>query len=296
MQQRFNVPENIGQGFWERIKVNSSIEIVSCDMYVHERTEMSSRDQDNSMKWSFCLGDPIDWTEEDSRTTYTLNGGQMSIFGHEPSTSMGRYHAGSHIQGITVKMSSSFAKRHELQSIMQTVYGGSVQPFQMYPMTTAVNRILIDISSCDYEEDIKRIYLEGKVLELTAVCLHEAGRSQTASAQMSRSDIDALMQAKQILDQNYLSAPSLQQLSRQIYLNEFKLKKGFKLLFGSSVHAYIIERRLDAAYQLLETADCNITTAAMMCGFKKPSHFTEKFKRKYGVTPSQYFKKGNYQQ
>jgi hypothetical protein len=40
-----------------------------------------------------------------------------------------------------------------------------------------------------------------------------------------------LLQAKEILDHDLLSVPSINQLSRQVCLNEFKLKKGFKQLF-----------------------------------------------------------------
>ncbi|GGG13619.1 AraC family transcriptional regulator [Paenibacillus albidus] len=291
--QRLQVPEQIGQGYWERIRVNSFLELLICDMSFHKYTQMSSREQDNSIKWSFCLGDSVDWREEASGRTYELKAGEMSVFGHKPTLALGQYHAGSHIQGITVKMDSSRLPGDQLHPVSQVVMGSmdsADKPFLKHLVTPAMKRILIDIMRCDYEEKLKRIYLEGKVLELTAVCMHESKKGLSAFSKMSQPDIDSLLLAKEILDRDLLSAPSLSQLSRQICLNEFKLKKGFKQLFGLSVHAYIIECRLEAAYHLLETTRMNITTAASMCGFNNPSYFAEKFRQKYGAAPSHYFR------
>lgn len=170
--------------------------------------------------------------------------------------------------------------------------GSADTPFQKNTTSPAINRTLLDILRCDYEGGIRKMYLEGKVLELTAILLQENAleRPVSVSSGISKTDIQALMLAKEILDRNLQSTPSIAELARQICLNEFKLKKGFKQLYGISVHAYVIERRLETAYRLLESGSLNVTAAAELAGFNKPSYFAEKFRGKYGANPSRYFR------
>ena len=59
-------------------------------------------------------------------------------------------------------------------------------------------------------------------------------------------------------------------------------------MFGNSIHAYIIEQRLEKAASLLLDSDLNITEASAAVGYSKPSNFAAAFKKKYGVIPKQY--------
>lgn len=45
--------------------------------------------------------------------------------------------------------------------------------------------------------------------------------------------------------------PSLLELSRLIGLNDYKLKTGFKEMYGTTVFGYLREQRLEKAYRLL---------------------------------------------
>ncbi len=59
--------------------------------------------------------------------------------------------------------------------------------------------------------------------------------SINTGTRLSKSVIDLLHDIKTWLDQHYLEVTSLQQLTRTIYINSFKLKRGFKQLFSNSV-------------------------------------------------------------
>lgn len=67
-----------------------------------------------------------------------------------------------------------------------------------------------------------------------------------------------------------------------------KLTKGFSSLFGTSVHAYIIDQRLEKAASLLLESNLNVSQVAMLVGYSKASNFAAAFKRKYGVNPKNY--------
>ena len=88
-----------------------------------------------------------------------------------------------------------------------------------------------------------------------------------------------------ILEANFTDAPSLPELSRAISLNEFKLKKGFKSCFETTVKGYITKLRMECAKDLFKNKASNVGEVAYKCGYKDVSHFSAAFKLFYGFTP-----------
>lgn len=59
-------------------------------------------------------------------------------------------------------------------------------------------------------------------------------------------------------------------------------------MFGMSVHAYVIDQRLEKAAGLLLESNLNVSQVAALVGYSKPSNFAAAFKKKYGVIPKNY--------
>ncbi|WP_217636867.1 helix-turn-helix transcriptional regulator [Dendrosporobacter quercicolus] len=156
----------------------------------------------------------------------------------------------------------------------------------------AVRLILNELMNCHYRDQLKKMYLEGKIMELVAVYLNEVvfGSRVCSHIRLSSCDVEALRQARGILDKNITSPPTIGKLAKLICLNEYKLKKGFKELFGMPVHAYIIDKRLEMARFFIEDKKLRVTEAALLVGYNDLSYFAEKFRKKYGVNPSEYSK------
>ena len=66
-------------------------------------------------------------------------------------------------------------------------------------------------------------------------------------------------------------------LAKSCAINEFKLKKGFKMMFGTTIYGALQEKRLKIAYELLMQRDINISEAATFVGYKSISHFSNIF-------------------
>ena len=62
----------------------------------------------------------------------------------------------------------------------------------------------------------------------------------------------------------------------------------FKRMTGTSFAAYLNERRLATAAELLRTGDDTILSVAEQAGFENLSNFNRQFKARYGMTPRQY--------
>jgi AraC-like DNA-binding protein len=80
--------------------------------------------------------------------------------------------------------------------------------------------------------------------------------------------------------------PSLPELARHVGLNEFKLKTGFRTLFGTSVFAYLRAQRMELARRLLVQRGQSVTEVALRVGYANPSKFALAFRKHFGFPPS----------
>ena len=136
------------------------------------------------------------------------------------------------------------------------------------------------------DDKLKDIYIESKVLELVYTSVNEfKNKINPNEILLSSQDIESLKKAKQILLENMTNPPSLKELSYKSAINEFKLKKGFKQIYGNTVFGYLQEHRLNEAKTLLESNEINIGEASSLVGYKSISHFSKIFKEHFGITP-----------
>lgn len=77
---------------------------------------------------------------------------------------------------------------------------------------------------------------------------------------------------------------------KAIGMSRTQLHRKLKDLTGMSATELIRDYRLKYAANLLKQNFGNITDVAYESGFGSPAHFSEKFKEKYGCTPSEYLK------
>lgn len=81
--------------------------------------------------------------------------------------------------------------------------------------------------------------------------------------------------------------PTQKDFALQLGTNEFKLKYGFKELYGLPIHDFIIQERLRMAQILIQYSDLYFKNIAHQSGFKSQSHFSRIFKEKFGYTPKE---------
>jgi len=69
-----------------------------------------------------------------------------------------------------------------------------------------------------------------------------------------------------------------------------KFTRSFKQVAGMPYLAFLTHLRLAEAARLLRIGDHTIAEVADLLGFSDQSHFDRRFKRAFGVTPSQFQK------
>jgi len=78
--------------------------------------------------------------------------------------------------------------------------------------------------------------------------------------------------------------PTIEQLAREAGLNQFKIKRGFRVLFGTSVYALFQRERMEQAQHLLLRH--SVTETASLLGYSNISHFSNAFRKQFGALPS----------
>jgi AraC family transcriptional regulator len=81
---------------------------------------------------------------------------------------------------------------------------------------------------------------------------------------------------------------TLDEAARIAHLSPYYFIKAFKACTGKTPYEYLMGLRIQKAKELLGLKNMNVTETCFLCGFNNPSNFTTYFKRKVGMTPSEY--------
>jgi len=150
-------------------------------------------------------------------------------------------------------------------------------------LTTKAQSISKNILDNNQTPYIKRLLLEAGIVDLL-IKLYQPEET-TSQPIFNDADKTRLLEARNIVEQNLKHPCSLIELSRKTGLNDFKLKKGFKALFGNTVFGYLAELRMTLAYKLLKDGR-TVSEVAETVGYKNAHHFTAAFKKHFDMLPS----------
>lgn len=115
-------------------------------------------------------------------------------------------------------------------------------------------------------------------------------RKKKPTTSLSKKEISLVRKIGQRILKNVAEDYNVEELASKAGLTQAKLQEGFKLLFSRTVIEYIRHVRLEEARDLMNTTDYNISQIVYSIGFSSRSYFSKIFKRKYGISPSEFLK------
>lgn len=155
-------------------------------------------------------------------------------------------------------------------------------------VTSEMKRVINDICECKRTGELKRMHTESRILELLMLQLEQMqSGTEVEKYMIKQDDLRKIEHARDILDATYQYPPTIIELSKQVMLNEFKLKKGFKEYYGNTIYGYVTRLRMEEARRLILDEKKSIGQVAAAVGFNHQSHLTEAFKRYFGILPSE---------
>lgn len=95
---------------------------------------------------------------------------------------------------------------------------------------------------------------------------------------------------KNFIDNNYSEDINLESLSKMAYMNKFHLIAEFKQSYRVTPIDFLILKRIEVTKNLLISTNHSMEEISSIVGFNSQSYFNQVFRKKVGLTPSQFRK------
>ena len=140
-------------------------------------------------------------------------------------------------------------------------------------------------------DDIVIGYLKVKFQELflylTAV---KNNMSYSDRQYFAKNNIEIAKKINEYVLQNFTETITYEKLSETFHIKITTMKNCYKSIYGETINDTIIKKRLEEAALLLKNSALSITGIAIQVGYTDHSKFSNAFKKKYNLTPSEYKK------
>jgi AraC-like DNA-binding protein len=133
----------------------------------------------------------------------------------------------------------------------------------------------------------ERLFLKGNILKILALFVKRISQKKERSKSNTRlNDVAKILEIKRIID-TYADTRnlSLNELAKTIAFSKSKLKAKFKEVVGKTTYQYYLDVKMEKARNILQDNAVSISHLAFELGFKSTSHFSQAFRKHFGVTP-----------
>ena len=160
---------------------------------------------------------------------------------------------------------------------------------QNAPVDSLMQGIISSLLNCGYTGRIKQLFFLSKSIELLVLQSQAfaGGHLQKQAVCQTEADKERIYHAAEYLVQHYDRPPTLTALAQIVGINEFKLKKGFKEIFGTTAFGYLTNYKMEVAKQQLSQKQATVSEVAYQLGYSSPQHFSTAFKGKFGFSPKE---------
>jgi AraC-like DNA-binding protein len=286
------VPRQLGKGCNRDIEVFPNLWLSIYDFQYHDDVRCQIPVSEHPLHFDVLLSGKI-------KNDYgKLGEGYTSISGGGIQGNMTEeYEKFQHVLGVQILMPPSMlatffpGEDGEILPQLKLLAKGNDWQTLLYPKTTsAIQGVAHQIINCPLQGVTKRVYLQGKVLELMALQLAPLMTNNDTllkPLQLKPKTIARLHHARKILLSRLENPPSLLELATMVGVSTGTLKRGFPELFGTTVFGYLTDRRMEYAEKLLLQGNITVSEVANQVGYSNPGHFAAAFRYRFSITPSQ---------
>jgi AraC-like DNA-binding protein len=155
-------------------------------------------------------------------------------------------------------------------------------------ITPQISTVLNQIMNEKLSENVKNLYLKGKIFELLGMYFNESNDMNIEQCPFlaDEKNVVKIKMAKEIIIKRMTDPPSLKELSSEVDISLKNLKEGFKEIYGYTVYGFLLEYKMNIASKMLSTKNYNVNEVADQIGYSTSSHFINAFKNRFGTTPN----------
>ncbi|MCI9260504.1 MULTISPECIES: AraC family transcriptional regulator [Romboutsia] len=151
-----------------------------------------------------------------------------------------------------------------------------------------IKNIIQDIQSCDNSNEFGSEILKESLFVQLMVLMNRLFLNSDKNRDLEDIQYDKTIEGVlNYINSNLENNLSIDTIASKFFISKYYLMRKFKSQIGSSIHNYIIQKRLILAKSLISEG-LTMSNVCSKCGFNDYSSFVRAFKKVYGVSPSNY--------
>jgi len=225
-----------------------------------------------------------------------FNEGYTSITTFNSSIGERQYEANKSITQLRFSLSKKWLDRYFGENKFTRFFNKSgIQQLSYQPISYQGMNAAQQLLSCNVSSEIRPLFMHGQAMSLlTAELNHLCEEKSEISGRFNQKDREMANLARDVLFHQFKNPPSIEELSKSVGTNQFKLKKLFHHFFNNTPYGLLLEFRMHKAYQLLESTRCHVSVAADFVGYNHASNFSAAFIKYFGISPKTISKNTEY--
>ena len=151
-----------------------------------------------------------------------------------------------------------------------------------------IKNLIQDIQSCDNSNEFGSEILKESLFIQLMVLMNRLFLNSDKNRDIEDIQYDkTIEEVLSYINSNLENDLSIDTIASKFFISKYYLMRKFKNQIGSSIHSYVIQKRLILAKSLISDG-LSMSTVCSKCGFNDYSSFVRAFKKAYGVSPSNY--------
>ena len=280
-----DMPPESGHGRITRLDT-VSFSLSSWNMEFHKDTIVEGKVK-RDLRLLFCSGEGVEWSA--GNDSMRLDHNEACFCLSDGSTEKMCYQSNAAFSFLSVSMSVDRFSEMINGYLPDTDRMLDFLPGKRFTIPSAVQRTLHEIGPLEFVHNgFEMMRLDARLLESVSLCIETLLSEPAQKRHLHHDDIQAVRAIGERIEENPANIPEIAVLAREYCMSVSKLTRAFRRVYGVSLHACVIESRLQKGAELLTREDRSIQQIAESVGYTKPGRFSADFRKRFGVLPSEY--------
>ena len=151
-----------------------------------------------------------------------------------------------------------------------------------------IKNLIQDIQNCNNSDEFGSEILKESLFVQLMVLMNRLFLNSDKNRDIEDIQYDKTIEGVlNYINSNLENDLSIDTIASEFFISKYYLMRKFKNQIGSSIHNYVVQKRLILARSLISDG-LSMSSVCSRCGFNDYSSFVRAFKKVYGVSPSNY--------